>query len=220
MNMQISTTIFRLVYYFILSCHERHYKTAYETVHVAIKHKSFKGLHGKIKQLWYINRAFAHFFLQCGKVLLSDEERTRLKKFRIYKFINEVPIYSKDKRGMNISILIIQILFFVWEKKYKKVQLSISSLSRYCKKYLADDDTYRSHCFIKMLVQLAKADFNPIRGQRYAKNFHDKLLARPLATSRQAIEIEIVPYEHLWEMILEMCGRNGNAPKPTFSPGK
>jgi hypothetical protein len=206
-------------YYFILSCHAREYTTAYKTVNVSLQLKSFKGSHGNIKQLWYINHAYAHFFLQCGKVQLTDKERTQVKKFRIYKFLNEVPIYSKDKSGMNISILIIQILFFVWEKKYKKVQSRINSLSRYCKKYLTDKDTYRSHCFIKMLLQLARADFNPIRGQRYAQKYHDKLLAEPLSKSRQAIEVEIVPYEHLWEMILEMCERNGNGFKLGFSSG-
>jgi len=207
------------LYYFILCCHKRDYTTAYKTASRSLNHRSFRLLHETKKQFCHINHAYAHFFLQCGKVELTDMERAKLKKFRIYKFLNEVPIYSKDKRGMNISILIIQILFFVWEKKYKKVQLSINSLSRYCNKYLRDDDTYRSHCFIKMLLKLASADFNPIRGQRYAKSFHEKLLSRPLATSRQAIEVEIVPYEHLWEMILEMCGRNGNGTRSSFPSG-
>ena len=30
----------------------------------------------------------------------------------------------------------------------------------------------------------------------------------PLSKSRQSIEVEIVPYEHLWEMIIDMCDKN------------
>ena len=205
-------------YYFVLNCHAREYTKAYKTMDNSLRHSAFINLHEHIKQLWYINQAYTHFFLQCGKVDLTEEESLQIKKFRIYKFLNEVPIYSKDKKGVNISILIIQILFFVWEKKYRQVQDRINSLNRYCKKYLTEGSTYRSHCFIKMLVQLAKADMHPLRGQRYAKNFHDKLLAMPLAKSRQAIEVEIVPYEHLWEMILEMCGTNSRKIKSAATP--
>jgi hypothetical protein len=197
-------------YYFVLNCHDQEYTIAYKTAHSVFSKPSFKNLSEIIKQLWHVNKAYAHFFYKCQKVELTDEEESKIKKFRIYKFLNEVPIYSKDKMGINISILIIQMLFLIWEKKYKDVHDRINSLNWYCQKYLAQGDTYRSHCFIKMLVQLAKADLHPIRGQRYAQKYHDKLVAHPLSKSRQGVEVEVVPYDDLWDLIIEMCGRNGN----------
>ena len=109
---------------------------------------------------------------------------------------------------MNISILIVHVLFLIWKKQYNKADDRIESLKAYCKKYLYDDATYRSNCFIKMLSELSKAGFHPVRGQRYAQKYHDKLLEMPLSKSRQGVEVEIVPYEHLWSMIIEMCENN------------
>ncbi len=109
---------------------------------------------------------------------------------------------------MNITILIIHVLFLMWQKKYAKADERIDALKAYSNRYLRDDANFRSNCFIKMLVQLAKGDFHPIRGQRYAKRYVERLKEVPLSKSRQGLEIEIVPYEHLWQMIIEMCPGN------------
>jgi hypothetical protein len=36
------------------------------------------------------------------------------------KFINEINLFAKDRSGMNISVLIAQILYAIAEKDYKK----------------------------------------------------------------------------------------------------
>ena len=125
------------------------------------------------------------------------------KKIRVNKFLNEVPIYSKDKRGTNITILILHILFLLQQGKYGVIIDRMESLKTYAHRYLRKDDTYRSNCFIKMLMQLPAADFHKQGVIRKAQKYWEKLQAVPLEVANQSAEIEIVPYEMLWEFVLE-----------------
>jgi len=53
-----------------------------------------------------------------------------------------------------------------------------------------------------MLLTIPLSNFNPIATKRNAKRFVQRLSTVPFSISKQAAEIEIIPYEHLWEMIL------------------
>lgn len=64
------------------------------------------------------------------------------------RFLNDVPIFSKDKRGMNIPILIFHILYLILTKRYNDVIDRIVRIEKYTTRYLKKDDNYRSNCFI------------------------------------------------------------------------
>ena len=119
------------------------------------------------------------------------------------KFLNSIPIYSKDKRGMNIPILIIQILFLIVKKDYGQLIDRMESIQKYSSRYLRADANIRSNCFINMLLQIPKANFHKIGVERKSQKYYDKLLTNSIKISNQAIEVEIIPYEDLWEFILE-----------------
>lgn len=124
------------------------------------------------------------------------------EKFRLGKFLNEVPKYSHDKKGMNINILIIQILHFLKQRKFGKVIDRMDALERYSYRYLRKNNTFRSNCLIHMLLQLEKGNFNKIAVQRKAAKYYDRLKSVPLHEAKQDLDLEIVPYEKLWEVIL------------------
>ena len=54
-----------------------------------------------------------------------------------------------------------------------------------------------------MLLQIPNANFHRTGVKRKAKRYYDTLLETPLEIVNQADEIEIIPYEDLWEFILE-----------------
>ncbi len=85
----------------------------------------------------------------------------------------------------------------------KKVIDRVESLNLYCYRYLRKDDTYRSNCFIKMLLQLPKANFHREAVVRKTEKLYNKLIENPSNLSMQASEIEIMPYEMLWEYVLD-----------------
>lgn len=124
--------------------------------------------------------------------------------FKLNKFLNEVPLLSKAKSGANISILIIQILILLVTGKQKLIIERVEALNQYCHRYLKNDRTLRSNCFIKMLIETTKAGFNKKRAERYALKYHLKLINAPMYLSIEIPEVEIIPYEDLWEMVLHL----------------
>lgn len=114
-----------------------------------------------------------------------------------------MPIYSKDKRDANISILILQMLFLLHQKKYNEIIDRAESLKTYTYRYLRRDDTFRSHCFIRMLLTLPDCSFHKAAVLRKADQYWQQLKEVPLNVAKQSAEIEIVPYEMLWEFVLE-----------------
>lgn len=160
------------------------------------------------QEQWAIREAFLHFMIRAGKIDISDEEREALKPFIFSKFINSVPFHSKDKSGQNITILVLQILFLLSDRKYDKIIDRIDALTQYSYRYLRNDETFRSNCFIKMLILMSNASFNPIRTRTYTMELSKKLKKSHLNTDEKSTQVEIIPYDYLWEVILEVLERN------------
>lgn len=192
-----------LFYYFTSLMHRKQYEKAWDTLYLGMRYKNFKTLATNLQDIFKVNEAYLRFLLEIDQI---DEERINANKrsFKIFKFLNEMPLFSKDKRGINISILIIHILFLLQQKKYNKIIDRVDALRQYTHRYLRKDDTYRSNCFIQMLLQVSRADFNRIRAERYAKPYREKLSLVPMNLANQGLEVEIIPYEDLWEMVLDL----------------
>lgn len=190
-----------LHYLMILSFHSYQLNQAYFTYLKATSHPNFKVYFQNLSENWRINEAFIFYFILTDR--LSQDKKEKLSRFRISKFLNEVPTFSKDKRGNNITIIILQILFLLQQKKYGAIIDKMESLQTYTHRYLRNDDTFRSNCFIKMLLCLPAASFHKKGVLRKADKYWKKLQSVPLEKANQSAEMEIVPYEMLWEFVLE-----------------
>lgn len=189
---------------FVLIClHTQNYQEAYNVFLDTISSPSFKKLSDARKQDWFITQSYIEFLILRKKINPETRNKDR-PNFKLYKFLNDTPIFSKDKRGANISILVIQILLQLEMKQYQRVIDRVDSLNQYVFRYLRKDETFRSNCFLKMLLLIPKADFNRIRTERYAQALYNKLLSSGETGSEQSSEIEYIPYEDLWEFAKEL----------------
>ncbi len=188
--------------FFIICLHSNQLNKAEEIFHATYNHPRLGSMYQELIETWKTNEAYLNFFIKIGKI--KPNPKFQLRKFRLSKFVNEVPKFSNDKRGANINILIIQILFLLQQKKYDNVIDRVESLNMYCSRYLRNDDTLRSNCFIKMLLQIPKAHFNKMAVERKVRRYKEKLLSSPLEIAKQtnSIEIEIIPYEQLWDYVI------------------
>lgn len=172
-----------LIYQAILGFHSDQFDLVKDAIQSSRPLRKYK----VVEEQWKIIEAYACFLdIDSGK------------KFRIKKFLNEVPIYSKDKRGNNISILILQILFHLKLEERGAIIDKMDALRVYSYRYLKKDETFRSNCFIHMLLCIPRAYFNAIALQRHAKNYVERL------GTYEGGEIEIIPFEKLWEEILNL----------------
>ncbi|MEO6760041.1 MAG: hypothetical protein ABIO24_11360 [Saprospiraceae bacterium] len=188
--------------FFLLAMHTGHYDDAYRLYVKVTGYPRFEDKAIQITEMWRIFQAYVFFLVKIGQVspeLVTD----KAAKFKLGKFLNEITLYSKDKRGMNISILIIQILYSIAERNYEQSADRIDGIEKYCSRYLKEGSTFRSNCFIKMLLQIPGAFFHREAVLRKTDRYKKQLLTTPLEIANQTHEVEIIPYETLWDLTVE-----------------
>ena len=97
--------------------------------------------------------AYLYYLRESNLILPEEDEKAMISRFRMARFLNETPLYNKDRRGLNIPILIFQILFLILTKRYDETIDRIEAIEKYTTRYLKKDDNFRSNCFVKMLLR-------------------------------------------------------------------
>jgi hypothetical protein len=178
------------------------YTRAISLIKQLIDHPGFKKIGENYKELFTTTLGYIHLLTNSGLAPELYKYMKTLPEFKLYKFLNTIPVFSKDKRGINVSILLMHIGFLLQRKDYDTIIDRVDSLNQYAYRYLRKDDSYRSNCMIKMVIQITKADFNLIRTQRYTQDLKRHLEQVKLAGSGENIETEIIPYEVLWNIMI------------------
>lgn len=184
----------------ILALHSKNYQEAFVIFENSISQGKFKRMPLTLREQWLIYESYIHFLAMIGLVKIPPNRRRR---FKLGRFLNSIPTYSKDKRGLNIPILIVQILFMIVNKEYDKSIDRIEAIEKYCSRYLTNQPNLRSNCFIKMLLQIPISYFHKAGVERRTNKYLQRLNQNPLHISRQPHEIEIIPYEDLWAFVIQ-----------------
>jgi hypothetical protein len=185
--------------YFLLCMNTRQFEQAFVVFKETLANRRFQFLASAAAEVWKIYEAYLYYLHAKGEIKAPEAEVT-LSRFRVHRFLNDTPIFSRDKKGMNIPILIAEILFTLRDKKYSQTLSSIENIDRYCTRYLRQGETFRSNCFIKMLLAIPACNFHREAVVRKTEKLHKRLLTQ--SGNYPRAEIEIIPYEHLWEFVL------------------
>lgn len=179
----------------IICLHAGTYQEAYDLYKAQSKHGC---KYQTLFEYWNIMKGYLYFLIQQERIISYTKER-----FNLGKFLNEVPLYSSDKAGININMLILQVLIQMQRGQFGKIIDQVESLSVYARKYTRNPETARANIFINMIVKMEKASFHRISTERKTKKLLEKLKATPLSLG-QSLAVEIIPYEFLWNEILNM----------------
>jgi hypothetical protein len=180
----------------ILSLHSRHYQEAFSIVTETCTHAALKQLPDPMQQSFKLYEAYMHYLGESGMIAMYQPE----KPFRLGKFLQEVPDFSADKRGKNIPVLMLQILFSARRKQKDGLIDRAEALEKYTTRYLKADDQLRSNCFMHMLIHWVNAGFHPVATERKVGKYLKKLADTPIELANQPFELEIIPYEELWQI--------------------
>lgn len=187
--------------YFLLCMHTGNYTRAANIFSQITEHPRFEKIDETRKEKWRIFEAFLRYML--NGMVDADAGAVAESQFKIMKFLNEVPIYSKDKRGLNIAIIILQVLFLLDRGDFDGIISKAEALKVYCSRYLRQDENYRSNCFLKMVLLMEKKDFDYERTLKTSERYFHKLnSARFDYQNGNLSSLEIIPYEQLWKTIL------------------
>lgn len=147
------------------------------------------------KQLWIIN----HAFLQAA---LYHSKSPANRSINVYKFINEVDIYAKDKCGYNFSIFVAELMHYLIKDDLDCYINRVTALTNYRTRHLRHPDFRRSYVFAGLLLQVYKKGFDP-----YVLRLKCEDEYNYLCTDQDRLQInewEIVDYDKLWLIILEV----------------
>ena len=186
--------------HFTLSIHTQNYEEAYLIYLNVRKQASFRKLIISAKEAWIIYSAWIHLLKATGKIA----NQNTLDKFRIQKFLNEVPTFAKDKRGLNVPILISQIFLLLQQKKHNTILDRFEAIDKYKDRYLDREHNFRSNIFISMLLQVPKSNFRRHRVIENTQTLFTRLQEIPLEVSNQSHDLEIMPYENAWALLLDL----------------
>ncbi len=192
-----------LEYYFLLAMHTENYINAAGIYIKVVNHPRFIYASEERKEKWKIFEAYINYIFETENLdreLLSYDPAKR--KFRLLKFLNEVPNFTKDKKGYNVSILVIQIIYMLEKGEYTGIINRSEALNVYCSRYLRKDESYRSSCFLKMLLTMVKEDFGYERTKQMAQKYLRKFNEGDPNGNTMVNEWEIIPYEILWDKVL------------------
>lgn len=183
--------------------HQQNYPEAYRIFERARKHKRFTHLSAASQEQWHLFEAYIQLLVALGKIERTEASERRLK-LRPAKLLNQVPLFSKDKRGLNIPILIVHAIYLLHLRRYDDACNRVETLEKYAGRYLkAADDNYRSFCFIKALSKIPASDYKPKMAQQAAADLLREMGQQPLQFAEAPHEVEAMPYEHLWEFAMK-----------------
>ncbi|MEZ5004265.1 MAG: hypothetical protein R2730_14640 [Chitinophagales bacterium] len=202
----------------LLAIHSDDRELAYSIYNESNSLRVAKFMNKPTQEFWSTIRAYLHFLIQVHNEEHLVEHDAAFKKFRLYKFLNEVPIYSKDKSGNNVALLIIQYMFLLIDGDYESIIQKMDSLKVYRSRYLKEDMYKRAYTFIGMLIKVEKDSFVYKKAKKSCAKEYNLLQhhtssdqeKNPEGTSSHwpIQESEIIPYEKLWYYILKILEYN------------
>ncbi|MBC5774937.1 hypothetical protein H8S95_12745 [Pontibacter sp. KCTC 32443] len=179
--------------YFLLAVHARQYELATVLLHRVRTNTSFTTISNDATERWQLYTAYLYFL---------EPKSPVLEGFNYQNFVTSVNEYSKDKQGFNVAILILQFMYFLKKGDTEGLLYRIESLKKYILTHLKDTFSLRSKLFLKLLMLTVTEDYDAASCRIKGAKHYQKLIETPTPGDAYA-EIEIVPYEHLWELILE-----------------
>ncbi|RZK24696.1 MAG: hypothetical protein EOO56_00325 [Hymenobacter sp.] len=188
-------------HYILLALHAGDYNQALRLLHVAQKNPSFPKQRPAAQERWELLQAYVEF-VQPAEAL-PTRRRNQLALFASLT----VPEYTRDKRGHNVAILVLQLLHYLRQRELEPVLARLERLRKYQQRHLRDAATLRSRLLLRLLVLLPEVNFDPVLLAKRGQNLLLQLSQAPMTGEADA-EVEIIPYEQLWTLTLGIL-KNG-----------
>ena len=194
-------------HHMLLALHAQHYERAQQLLVVISKNPGYMMQREASLQRWDLYKAYIDFVLPPQRVTTARQ--------RHMAQLLQLPEYSRDKRGHNVAILVLQLLYFLRERNLEAVLMRLERLRKYQQRHLYESSTLRSRLFLRLLQLIMEKNFDAAQAAERGKNLLQQLRDTPPPGEAFA-EVEIIPYEQLWDLVL---GLLQEGPPMTNEPG-
>lgn len=194
-------------YFYVLSIQTGNYQNAYDLITRVLKAQGYSGLKGVRKQSWTLMEGYMQFILLSG--LWKDANNSyHIGEFKLAKFLNEVVSLGGDKTGIQVSVLILQILFLLQQGRFEDIIDRRDALRRYVYRYLYSKDNERSRLFLNMMLRMIECDFSYSLTKSKTQRLQNALSNQQMNYQANLGGNEIIDYEFLWDWVLNHIKKN------------
>ena len=183
-------------YHLLLALHRKKYDYAQQLLQTVVQNPAMMKLRSVALERWELYRGYVDFVMPSAQSVPPTPPA---------KWALILPEYSRDKSGQNVAILVLQLLYYLRQQKLDEALVRLERLRKYQQRYLHDDSARRSRLFLRLLRGLADTGFEPAKARKRGQATLETLTHTPLPGDAFG-EIEIIPYEHLWELVLHQLG--------------
>lgn len=145
-------------------------------------------------QRWQLFSAYLDF--------AQPDNITPARRLVLNRLALVMPDFTRDKSGMNVSILVSQVLHFLREGNRDAVVLRVESLRKYRLRYLREPSHQRTRLFLRLLELIADEHFDPQRVTTRATPLLKELDRTPPPSTAFG-EVEIIHYPVLWAITVQ-----------------
>lgn len=180
--------------------HVRQYEAALEVYQRTMQQGAVHNAIASLRDIW---RLFGGYLQLLGafKVLDPQKVEQAVGKLRLTAVVN-TEIIGREKEGMNIPVLLLPILFRIADGKFETpADISEESLEKYRQRYLSNDTNRRSEAFLRLLQAIEMRSYDRPTANKRIKKAVQSLKSIPTHLARQWHDIEVIPYEDLWEIV-------------------
>jgi hypothetical protein len=180
--------------YLLLALHAGQYGQAQDLLQSARRSVYYPKQRQTAQERWDLYEAYLQF-------VRPELSPLRMRSFNA--FVQTVPGHSRDKQGYNVAVLVLQFLYYLRQRDVESLLVRLENLRKYQQRHLREAGALRSQLFFRLLAITVKSDFDPVLCQQQAEPLLKKMQAVP-PPGEAFSEIEIVPYEDLWVLTLEI----------------
>ena len=184
--------------YFLLAMHSRNYEKATEIFEMVSNNSSLKKISKKAAERWKLMKAYLNFAIP---------EKRIIKRLTFSDFYNSMEHYNKDKKGYNISLIILEFMHMMNKENFDLALNKMEAVEKYYYRHLNEPGKNpREKQFFKLIKTLISTGYNAeesrVLGQKYVDKLIEKNQHEPFT------DPEIIPYEHLWDILLSNVEKN------------
>ena len=180
-------------YHLLLALHGKKYHYAQQLLLAVAQNPAIAKLRPAALEHWDLYRGYVDFVAPPRAAMVPQSPA---------RWALLLPEHSRDKSGQNVAILIIQLLHYLSQQNFDEALVRLERLRKYQQRHLLGDQAKRSRLFLRLLRGLADTGFDPAKARKRGQTTLATLTSTPLPGNAFA-EVEIIPYEHLWELVLQ-----------------
>lgn len=178
--------------YYLLAMYSYQYDLSMHVLNEVSQNTFFGKISEAAKERWAMFRVF---------VELIHPPPSQPKYPTIQSLLAVTPIYSKDKLGFNIILLLLQFLYHLKADEREGLIYLTENLKKYAANQLDNQLNNCSILLVRLLLLVTRHEFDAAKCRRKGQALYEQLQTTPVAPGA-CCEAEIIPHEHLWEFVL------------------